>query len=78
LFPVDLKADTRIIKGNLRSLTALMNNIIYHADRRLFEKESSYEDTEQHLNAIPWKKLDYQHPLNELHRLIEEHPISVK
>ena len=55
-----------------------MNNIIYHADRRLFEKESSYEDTEQHLNAIPWKKLDYQHPLNELHRLIEEHPISVK
>ena len=76
VLPNKLQAYTRMIKGNPRSLTAIMNNLIYHAEFNLFEKKRSYEETEKALNNTPWRGPDYIFPEDEIQKLIKESPIT--
>jgi hypothetical protein len=74
--PKKNQAHTRIIKGNPRSLISVMNNIIYHAEMKLFEKKKGYDQTEAELNEIPWAVLDFQCPVEVVERLLCESPIT--
>lgn len=71
-----IKACTRIIKGNPRSLVTIMNNIIYHTEWRLFEAGQSYDQAEKEVNEMLWDGPDYVKPIDELKRLISESPFK--
>lgn len=74
--PQKLEIHTRIIKGNPRSLTAVMNNIIYHTDYKLFEREVGYDSTEDELNSTPWAGPNYTFPMSKTAELLKTHPIG--
>ena len=74
--PQKLEIHTRIIKGNPRSLTAVMNNIIWHADNKLFEHEVGYDSTEDELNSTPWAGPNYTFPKSRTEELVKTHPIG--